>query len=291
MGQAEAPDTCEICGARWITGAVCGVCGWNRESDRELPQSTPEELELDIAATRRPARRRVAPVVAPTSFRPPPSDRSPWLGLVALVVTVVAVAVPGYLLFPPGEPPPEAAPSPPAADPDPPARVEAPVKDLSAEGSKTGLGLSVVRFVADLRSANLLLARSLGLPSLGAALSAPGLRRPPAAKVAAIRKEVVRLKAEAARLQDVIELRFGLRVGKLTAALGRALEGLEAELDDLARGNGKPEALDRYDQWTHSVLLKLEDELRSRGVPLDQAAPAVPKQGAEPGNGASAAPR
>ena len=269
MGEPDGPDACAVCGATWIVGEVCGSCGWRRGAGRELPTKTPEELELDLAATRPAAPRRPAVEIAP----PRPAAKRRRLPLPALAVGALAVAGAAYLLSGRTGAGSEAteAPSAVAESSKPP-----PVRDLTAEGSKTGLGLAFGRLAADLRTLHARLARGLGIPSLGAALTAGRLRRLPDDEAHTLRAEAGRLRGEAERLREAVELRFGLRLGRLFAAQGRALGGLEATLDRLAAGEQAAEEIDLYEQWSHALLLKLERELGAKGVPVDQAAEAEP---------------
>jgi len=171
------------------------------------------------------------------------------------------------------------------APPDP-----APPVQLGAEGSLTGLGLSVASFSGELRALNGRAAEVLGLPTLGAPLDDAAWKRARKSEKAAaeLKAEATRLRDQAGSLQEAVEVRFGLRLGKPWTGLQRALALLESALDHWREGRRRPcaEALERYEQWSHVVLLKVEEQLTAKGVYLGDTRTArpqpAPKEPAKP---------
>lgn len=171
--------------------------------------------------------------------------------------------------------PPRPAPAPASADPLP-----GQGRDLTTEGSVTGLGLSVGAFLRDVTKLDGQVAELLGVSGLNVpaddAAWARALKRKDEVPILQARTD--RLRERATGLQEAVEVRFGLRLGKPWSGVGRALGLLKRTLGHLESGSQPSfvDGLDRYDQWHHAAMLKIQKELSAKGVFLGDAASAPP---------------
>ena len=149
-------------------------------------------------------------------------------------------------------------------------------RDLTPEGSVTGLGLSVGRFLADVTNLDGQVAALLGVSGLNVPMDelAWARARKGLDQVEVLQARTDRLRERAAGLREAVEVRYGLRLGKPWAGIGRALGLLKRTLGHLTSGSQASfvDGLDRYDLWHHAAMLKIQKELSSKGVFLGDAA-------------------
>jgi hypothetical protein len=159
-------------------------------------------------------------------------------------------------------------------------------RDLTTEGSVTGLGLSVGRFLKDVTLIDAQVAELIGVTALNVPVNdaawAAGRKRIDLVPILQARTD--RLRQRAAGLQEAVEVRYGERLGKPWRGVARALGLLKRSLSHLEEGSQASfvDGLDRYDQWHHAAMLKIERELTSKGVFLgDAGSGPAPSAGAQ----------
>jgi hypothetical protein len=148
-------------------------------------------------------------------------------------------------------------------------------RDLTQEGSATGLGMSVGKFLGDVNKLDADITALVGLKGLNVAVGDAGWKRARTKlkEIPVLTERIDLLRERAAGLQEAVEVRYGERLGKPWIGVGRSLGLLKRGLRHLA-ADSQPsftDALDRYDLWHHAAMLKIQTQLEEKGVGVSDA--------------------